>query len=103
MVIRKQLSSPNLKYKRMGIIGGVTLAGRLSRVVGPETPSTPAQIKSAQDVILMVRQLCEGQPACEAFLADELATMLEAPTTIHPEVRTTRIPLESISQWDCPL
>jgi hypothetical protein len=42
MVIRKQLSSPLLKYKRMGIIGGVTLAGRLSRVSADARSLTPS-------------------------------------------------------------
>eukprot|EP00976_Prorocentrum_cordatum_P106670 1194498-Prorocentrum_minimum.AAC.2 len=32
IVIRKQLSSAQPKYKRIGIIGGVTLMGRLARV-----------------------------------------------------------------------
>ncbi|KAK3279935.1 hypothetical protein CYMTET_12203, partial [Cymbomonas tetramitiformis] len=78
IVIRKQLSHADGRFKRIGIIGGVTLACRLAmEEEGEEAAGSETRVKLALDILGNMCDLCRGSPSCVAFLCDELSGIVE--------------------------
>ncbi|XP_068108990.1 Fanconi anemia group D2 protein isoform X2 [Hyperolius riggenbachi] len=93
IVIRKQLSSTVLKYKRIGVIGAVRMLGSMavydrrksgggSSKVQPLSPHIFRQVTSLLD---LARTCCEHSPESAAFYYDELANLVQK-RNLHPQV-----------------
>ncbi|XP_076870482.1 Fanconi anemia group D2 protein [Brachyhypopomus gauderio] len=82
IVVRKQLSSTVLKYKRMGIIGAVMMVGTMAAprsTAGVSQGGTlPKDIQRQVTALLdLVRSCSEDSPEASALYYDELASMLQ--------------------------
>ncbi|XP_056381247.1 Fanconi anemia group D2 protein isoform X2 [Hyla sarda] len=85
IVIRKQLSSTALKYKRIGVIGAVRMAGsmvvhdrRKSASSKLETPAlSPNVYRQVTSLLELARTCCEQSPQSAAFYYDELADLVQ--------------------------
>ncbi|XP_031424301.1 Fanconi anemia group D2 protein [Clupea harengus] len=81
IVIRKQLSSMALKYKRIGIIGAVMVVGSMgARRNNPENTQGGTLPKETQRQVInlleLVRSCSEGSPEAAALYYDELAKLV---------------------------
>ncbi|XP_076125182.1 Fanconi anemia group D2 protein [Alosa pseudoharengus] len=81
IVIRKQLSSTVLKYKRIGIIGAVMVVGSMgTRRNNPENTQGGTLPKETQRQVInlleLVRSCSEGSPEAAALYYDELAKLV---------------------------
>ncbi|XP_073420419.1 Fanconi anemia group D2 protein isoform X2 [Dendrobates tinctorius] len=83
MVIRKQLSSTALKYKRIGVIGAVRMVGSMAaqdrEKLLPSSSSTisPSVCRQVSSLLALARSCCEQSPLSAAFLYDELADLVQ--------------------------
>uniref|UniRef100_A0A8C3RQS0 FACD2 protein n=1 Tax=Chelydra serpentina TaxID=8475 RepID=A0A8C3RQS0_CHESE len=82
MVIRKWLSSTVPKYKQMGIIGAITVAGcmaakRLHPHYPPDSAHTTRPIRRLSILLDLVSYCCEQSPEALALYYDELANLIE--------------------------
>ncbi|KAL2650478.1 hypothetical protein R1flu_018606 [Riccia fluitans] len=82
IIVRKQISSPDTKYKRMGIIGGVGLATCLCRDNNTEneTEEQNHQRSTAQEAVFLLKTIldaCKSSPLSRAFFYDELTAQAE--------------------------
>ncbi|XP_030061304.1 Fanconi anemia group D2 protein isoform X2 [Microcaecilia unicolor] len=82
IVIRKQLSSSILTYKRIGIIGAVMIVGSMAMKSKPERePSQKMHLssevyKQATALLELVRSCSEQSPEAAALYYDELASLV---------------------------
>uniref|UniRef100_A0A8C3T0C6 FA complementation group D2 n=1 Tax=Chelydra serpentina TaxID=8475 RepID=A0A8C3T0C6_CHESE len=74
MVIRKWLSSTVPKYKQMGIIGAITVAGCMAGMYYPPVIGPSLQLSILLD---LVSYCCEQSPEALALYYDELANLIE--------------------------
>jgi len=75
VVIRKQLSSDSVKYKRIGIVGGSSI---LRRPVDVTQPSSLEYLhKQGVDVLKLMITHSQSNQDCRALLFDELASLIE--------------------------
>uniref|UniRef100_A0A8C3PEK5 FA complementation group D2 n=1 Tax=Chrysemys picta bellii TaxID=8478 RepID=A0A8C3PEK5_CHRPI len=74
MVIRKWLSSTVPKYKQMGIIGAITVAGSMAGMYYPPVIGPSLQLSILLD---LVSYCCEQSPEALALYYDELANLIE--------------------------
>ncbi|KAL2091556.1 hypothetical protein ACEWY4_013819 [Coilia grayii] len=82
IVIRKQLSSAVLKYKRIGIIGAVMVVGSMgARRNNPENTQGGTLPKETQRQVIslleLVRSCSEASPEAAALYYDELAKLVQ--------------------------
>uniref|UniRef100_A0A670I1F5 FA complementation group D2 n=1 Tax=Podarcis muralis TaxID=64176 RepID=A0A670I1F5_PODMU len=81
MVIRKQLSSTIPKYKRIGIIGAVTMVGSMAaKRTGASKLSSMGKLHSGGFIISLLELVCSccGQvPQALALYYDELANLIQ--------------------------
>ncbi|KAM9324354.1 Fanconi anemia group D2 protein [Gastrophryne carolinensis] len=93
IVIRKQLSSTVMKYKRIGVIGAVRMLGsmavsnrRKSGGRSSETPALSAHVfRQVTSLLELARTCCEQAPESSAFYYDELASLVQK-NNLHPQV-----------------
>ncbi|KAM4022289.1 Fanconi anemia group D2 protein isoform 2-T3 [Anomaloglossus baeobatrachus] len=83
MVIRKQLSSTALKYKRIGVIGAVRMVGsmaapdRQKSLTNSSYTMSPSVCRQVTSLLTLARSCCEQSPLSAAFLYDELADLVQ--------------------------
>ncbi|XP_067089997.1 Fanconi anemia group D2 protein [Osmerus mordax] len=92
IVLRKQLSSPVLKYKRMGIMGGVMVVGSMGahrpRVEDPAGSTLSKETYRQVTALLELVQSCSrSSPEAEALYYDELANLILT-HSLDPQVQT---------------
>jgi Fanconi anemia group D2 protein len=76
IVLKKQLSHPDLLYKRMGILGATTLIGSFSRKSEQGQLPQP-QVRYVTTMLDLLLESCRSNPACLALAYDELSQALE--------------------------
>ncbi|KAM3910148.1 Fanconi anemia group D2 protein [Leptodactylus fuscus] len=80
IVIRKQLSSTALKYKRIGVIGAMRMVGSMAACARrkPETAVlNPNICRQVTSLLELARTCCEQSPLSAAFYYDELADLVQ--------------------------
>ncbi|XP_045848347.1 Fanconi anemia group D2 protein isoform X2 [Meles meles] len=84
LVIRKQLSSTIFKYKLIGIIGAVTMAGimaadrsRSSNLTQERTDLSNEQCTQVTSLLQLVHSCSEQSPQASALYYDELANLIQ--------------------------
>ena len=89
LVIRKQLSSDAVKYKRLGIVGGIALiripADDASQS-GPSAPATEVFLRQASELFAMMMMSCKKHQSCFSLIYDELSVLVEG-TDLDPQLR----------------
>ncbi|KAH9288486.1 hypothetical protein KI387_032603 [Taxus chinensis] len=91
MIVRKQIANPDLRYKRMGIIGVVKLVASLGekkiasnlRLFGGSCQKTSSD--EALSLLEMVLETCKSLPMARGFFYDELGGIVDN-TELHPFV-----------------
>nr|XP_032827661.1 Fanconi anemia group D2 protein isoform X2 [Petromyzon marinus] len=95
IVVRKQLSSTVLKYKRIGIIGAIALVGsmatrgrneRTDASASQASPLSTNVFKQVTTLVQLVRDCCDGSAESTALYCDELATLIHT-GALHPKVQ----------------
>ncbi|BFI25358.1 fanconi anemia group D2 protein [Marchantia polymorpha subsp. ruderalis] len=89
IIVRKQISSPDPKYKRMGIIGAVGLASCLCREdnLETETEEMNHQRSSTDEAIFllqMILETCKSSSLARGFFYDELTAQAETTSLNGP-------------------
>ncbi|XP_066464425.1 Fanconi anemia group D2 protein [Eleutherodactylus coqui] len=85
IVIRKQLSSTALKYKRIGLIGAVSMVDSMAArgrrklaTANLEYPAlSPNLFRQVTSLLELARTCCEHSPVATAFYFDELADLVQ--------------------------
>uniref|UniRef100_A0A3B3Q1U1 FA complementation group D2 n=1 Tax=Paramormyrops kingsleyae TaxID=1676925 RepID=A0A3B3Q1U1_9TELE len=81
IVLRKQLSSPVPKYRRIGIIGAVMVIGSMASTrysTAPQTGSLPKERhRQVTGLLELLRSCTEACPESAALYYDELANLLQ--------------------------
>ncbi|XP_054834119.1 Fanconi anemia group D2 protein [Eublepharis macularius] len=84
MVIRKQLSSTIAKYKRIGIIGAVTIVSNMAAKRSKENghlleraPLSKEQCRQITSLLDLVSSCCKEFPQALALYYDELASLIQ--------------------------
>ncbi|XP_057862467.2 uncharacterized protein LOC131070824 isoform X1 [Cryptomeria japonica] len=91
MIVRKQIANPDLRYKRMGIIGVVKLVASLGgkKITSNLQLSGGSCQKTSTDEALslleMVLETCKSLPMARGFFYDELTGLVDD-TELHPFV-----------------
>ncbi|KAM8930382.1 Fanconi anemia group D2 protein isoform 4-T4 [Pelodytes ibericus] len=92
IVIRKQLSSTVLKYKRIGIIGAVKMVGSMAidrkktGIKNPESrPLSADNFKQVTALLELVRTCSDKTPEASALYYDELANLVQK-RNLEPQV-----------------
>ncbi|KAM5148348.1 Fanconi anemia group D2 protein [Mantella aurantiaca] len=93
IVIRKQLSSTVLKYKRIGVIGAVRMLGSMAtndrRKSGGDNSDTaalsPHVFRQVTSLLELARTCCDQCPESAAFYYDELASLVHK-RNLHPQI-----------------
>uniref|UniRef100_S4RPK5 FA complementation group D2 n=1 Tax=Petromyzon marinus TaxID=7757 RepID=S4RPK5_PETMA len=94
IVVRKQLSSTVLKYKRIGIIGAIALVGSMATRGRAEMPNATTHVSvlrgggvwQVTTLVQLVRDCCDGSAESTALYCDELATLIHT-GALHPKVQ----------------
>uniref|UniRef100_S4RPK0 FA complementation group D2 n=1 Tax=Petromyzon marinus TaxID=7757 RepID=S4RPK0_PETMA len=96
IVVRKQLSSTVLKYKRIGIIGAIALVGSMAtrddQIDGGVIVTRDVSVLRGGGVwqvttlVQLVRDCCDGSAESTALYCDELATLIHT-GALHPKVQ----------------
>ncbi|CAG8524822.1 5833_t:CDS:10, partial [Scutellospora calospora] len=73
IVIQKQLSNPNEKYKQIGVIGALALVQTLGSAQNTENPNREKMINTAIESFSKIERYCARSMTCLAFAYDELA------------------------------
>ncbi|CAG8500289.1 20390_t:CDS:10, partial [Cetraspora pellucida] len=73
IVIQKQLSNPNEKYKQIGVIGALALVQTLGSTQNAENPNHEKMINTAIESFSKIERYCARSMTCLAFAYDELA------------------------------
>ncbi|XP_006887761.1 PREDICTED: Fanconi anemia group D2 protein [Elephantulus edwardii] len=83
LVIRKQLSSTVLRYKFIGIIGAVTMAGVMAANSGSSSVTQKEAKLSSEDctqvtsLLQLVHSCCEQSPQASTLYFDEFANLIQ--------------------------
>ncbi|XP_071810263.1 Fanconi anemia group D2 protein-like [Asterias amurensis] len=87
IVIRKQLSNNNPKYKRIGVIGSLMIVRNMAYRSGTDQEGKLSSdaFSGVKSLIEMVRSSSNGMPEASALFLDELATIMEE-RQLHPDV-----------------
>ncbi|KAG0590520.1 hypothetical protein KC19_1G105500 [Ceratodon purpureus] len=92
IIVRKQISNPDLKYKRMGVIGVMSLVTCLGRKTTDEDEiaaegmtTEESSLKEAVTLLQMNMDACKTSAVARAYFYDELANQLEA-SVLHPTI-----------------
>ncbi|RIB11525.1 Fanconi anaemia protein FANCD2 [Gigaspora rosea] len=73
IVIQKQLSNPNEKYKQIGVIGALALVQTLGSTQNTGNPNHEKMISTAIESFSKIERYCARSMTCLAFAYDELA------------------------------
>ncbi|KAB2075134.1 hypothetical protein ES319_A07G200600v1 [Gossypium barbadense] len=85
IIVRKQVGHPDLKYKKMGLIGTLKIVSCLG-VESNVTSSSPFQKSNAEEAVELLEtglESCKQSCLSLIFFYDELTAILES-TTLHP-------------------
>ncbi|KAK5819883.1 hypothetical protein PVK06_024914 [Gossypium arboreum] len=85
IIVRKQVGHPDLKYKKMGLIGILKIVSCLG-VESNVTSSSPFQKSNAEEAVELLEtglESCKQSCLSLIFFYDELTAILES-TTLHP-------------------
>ncbi|KAI3939421.1 hypothetical protein MKW98_022289 [Papaver atlanticum] len=87
MIIRKQVSNPDLKYKKMGIIGTLKIVSCLGDRKNAACPSSSQRTNCQECLELLKMSLdsCKLLPRPLTLFYDELIALLES-TSLQPEI-----------------
>ncbi|XP_024372058.1 uncharacterized protein [Physcomitrium patens] len=92
IIVRKQISNPDLKYKRMGVIGVTSLVTCLGSKASEEDAlaregmaDEESNLKEAVTLLQMTMDACKTSPVARAYFYDELSNQLEA-SVLHPSI-----------------
>ncbi|KAJ9686029.1 hypothetical protein PVL29_015082 [Vitis rotundifolia] len=87
MIVRKQVTSPDLKYKKMGLIGTLKIVSCLVDANISTCPAPSQQANSAEALELLKTSLdsCKQFPIPLILFYDELVTMLDC-RTVQPAI-----------------
>ncbi|XP_034701631.1 Fanconi anemia group D2 protein homolog [Vitis riparia] len=87
MIVRKQVTSPDLKYKKMGLIGTLKIVSCLVDANISTCPGPSQQANSAEALELLKTSLdsCKQFPIPLILFYDELVTMLDC-RTVQPAI-----------------
>nr|CAB3451954.1 unnamed protein product [Digitaria exilis]CAB3455714.1 unnamed protein product [Digitaria exilis] len=103
MVVRKQVSNPDMKYKRMGIIGALrivsTIAGADVNAAVNCSPSQQPNCEEALELLKMSVNSCKFLTLPLIFLYDELVSLLES-KVLHSAIRDWVG--EHVAEFDTP-
>ncbi|XP_044146222.1 Fanconi anemia group D2 protein isoform X2 [Bufo gargarizans] len=85
IVIRKQLSSTALKYKRIGVMGAMRMVGSMATrdrrkptTCNPDSPAlSPNVFRQVTSLLELAGTCCEQSPPAAAFYYDELADLVQ--------------------------
>ncbi|XP_057956643.1 uncharacterized protein LOC131149872 isoform X2 [Malania oleifera] len=82
MIVRKQISNPDMKYKKMGLIGTLKIVSCLEDAGNVACPSSFQKLNSdeALELLKMVLESCKQLPLLLILFYDELVTVLESRT-----------------------
>ncbi|XP_063081320.1 Fanconi anemia group D2 protein isoform X10 [Cavia porcellus] len=87
LVIRKQLSSSIVKYKLIGIIGAVTMAGIMAADSQERVDPSNEQCTQVMSLLQLVQSCSEQSPQASALYYDEFANLIQegniAPKTLE--------------------
>ncbi|XP_077307692.1 Fanconi anemia group D2 protein [Lithobates pipiens] len=93
IVIRKQLSSTVVKYKRIGVIGAVRMLGSMAtsdrrKSGGGKSDAatlSPHVFRQVTSLLELARTCCDQCPESAAFYYDELANLVQE-RNLHPQI-----------------
>ncbi|KAH7286612.1 hypothetical protein KP509_32G015100 [Ceratopteris richardii] len=89
IVLRKQITNPDTRYKRMGIIGVIKLMSCLSGDYDlsrlPSTGETQASFDETFGLLQLIMEICKTSSAARSFFYDELAVLCES-VSLHPSI-----------------
>ncbi|XP_043702238.1 Fanconi anemia group D2 protein homolog isoform X2 [Telopea speciosissima] len=86
MIIRKQVSNPDLKYKKMGLIGTLKIVSCLGNADNSNCPSSQkTNFEDALELLKASMDSCKSLPLPLILFYDELIALLES-TPLQPEV-----------------
>ncbi|KAG8575107.1 hypothetical protein GDO81_009441 [Engystomops pustulosus] len=86
IVIRKQLSSPALKYKRIGVIGAMRMVAHMGARGGRSSEALAVSVlRQVTSLLELARSCCEQSPLSAAFYYDELADLVPG-KSLDPQV-----------------
>ncbi|VFQ69298.1 unnamed protein product [Cuscuta campestris] len=91
MIVRKQVTNPDFRYKKMGIIGMVKIVYYFGAevVYTSQLSSQKSNLDEALDLLRISLESCEQMPLALIMLYDELVLTLKS-QTLHPSI-TERI------------
>ncbi|CAN6196902.1 unnamed protein product [Urochloa humidicola] len=81
MVVRKQVSNPDMKYRRMGIIGALRIISTMAGLDVNSSASTSSQQTNCEEALELLKMSvnsCKFVALPLIFLYDELAALLES-------------------------
>lgn len=87
MILRKQISNPDLKYKKMGIIGTLKIVSCLGDVSN-DASSTLFQKSNSDEALELLEtclECCKQLPSLWILFCDELITILDS-KALHPTI-----------------
>ncbi|XP_072276360.1 Fanconi anemia group D2 protein-like [Pyxicephalus adspersus] len=93
IVIRKQLSSTVMKYKRIGVIGAVRMLGSMATSDREKSAGSSSDVaalsphvfRQATSLLELARTCCDQSPESAAFYYDELASLVQK-RNLHPQI-----------------
>ncbi|XP_020092932.1 Fanconi anemia group D2 protein isoform X2 [Ananas comosus] len=87
MIVRKQVSNPDMKYRKMGIIGTLKIVGTLgdANVAAHFSSSQRSDCEEALELLKMSLDSCKLAALPLILLYDELIALLEC-STLQPEI-----------------
>ncbi|KAG0270710.1 Fanconi anemia group D2 protein [Actinomortierella ambigua] len=92
ITLRKQISNPLEKYRKMGVMGAISIveafgtkedgssngAGSSSQAVGHRQAEYDPLLKVSVQYLVMIRDACQKSPSCLALTYDELASLISS-------------------------
>ncbi|KAK3612016.1 hypothetical protein CHS0354_021690 [Potamilus streckersoni] len=76
IVIRKELSDQNTKYKRMGIIGGIFVMKNIVQCVADESSMREDQYRQIVNLLQLVKTSSSQTPEAASLFLDELSSVI---------------------------
>ncbi|CAL1539003.1 unnamed protein product, partial [Lymnaea stagnalis] len=76
IIICKQLTSGNPKYKRMGVVGALSIVHALAASNGTSTDLPSDQYKQVVKLLELIQNNCKRDPEISALFLDSLAEMI---------------------------
>ncbi|KAK9073621.1 hypothetical protein SSX86_007945 [Deinandra increscens subsp. villosa] len=87
MIVRKQVSNPEFKYKKMGLIGTLEILSHFGNVTDTSYSSTSQKLNHEEALELLRTSLdsCQHLPISLILFYDELSAILDS-KTLHPAI-----------------